>query len=111
MEATESIPDVMAWGMSLFLIAMGALCRKYPDLIAGYNTMNPEKKKNVDAKGLGKHMCYGMGWTAVACLVCFYLLKFVELNDVARFLIPYLGVLIVGLIIVSITAQKYDHNR
>ena len=111
MEATESITDVIVWGVSLFLIAMGALCRKYPDFIAGYITMSPEKKKYVDAKGLGKHMCNGMGWTAVACLVCFYLLRLVEMDDETRLLISYVGVLIVGIIIVSITAQKYDYNR
>ena len=110
MEA-EYILDITAWGMSLFLVAMGALCRKYPDLIAGYNTMSPDKKKNVDGKGLGKHMCNAMGWTAVVCLVCYYLLKLVDVDEAVRFLVPYLGILILGLVIASVKAQKYDHNR
>lgn len=105
------IPDIIAWGISLFLVAMGALCRKYPDLIAGYNTMSPDKKKNVDAKGLGKHMCNAMGWTAVTCLVCYYLLKLIDVDDKVCILVPYIGVCMVGLIIASVKAKKYDHNR
>ena len=111
MEADEMVPDIIAWGMSVFLIAIGALCRKYPDLIAGYNTMSADKKKNVDGKGLGKHMGNAMGWTAIACLVCFYLLKLLDADEKVQFLVPYNGVLILCLVIASVKAQKYDHNR
>ena len=111
MEANEVVPDIIAWGMSVFLMAMGALCRKYPDLIAGYNTMSADKKKNVDGKGLGKHMCNAMGWTAIACLVCYYLLKCVDVDEKVQFLVPYVVVWILGLVIASIKAKKYDHNR
>ena len=34
------------------LFVLGMLVRKYPNLIAGYNTMTAEQKKNVDVKGL-----------------------------------------------------------
>ena len=33
------------------LFVLGMLVRKYPNLIAGYNTMTAEQKKNVDVKG------------------------------------------------------------
>ena len=36
------------------LFVLGMLVRKYPNLIAGYNTMTAEQKKNVDVKGLSK---------------------------------------------------------
>ena len=32
------------------LFVLGMLVRKYPNLIAGYNTMTAEQKKNVDVK-------------------------------------------------------------
>lgn len=42
--------------MGGFLIAMGFLVKRYPDLIAGYNTMSPEKKRKVDIIGLSTFM-------------------------------------------------------
>ena len=39
------------------LFVLGMLVRKYPNLIAGYNTMTAEQKKNVDVKGLSNFMC------------------------------------------------------
>ena len=36
----------------LFLIGMGILVKSYPNLISGYNTLPPEKKKKVDIKGI-----------------------------------------------------------
>ena len=39
------------------LFVLGMLVRKYPNLIAGYNTMTAEQKKNVDVKRLSNFMC------------------------------------------------------
>ncbi|MEQ6121437.1 DUF3784 domain-containing protein [Reichenbachiella sp. MALMAid0571] len=39
-----------------FLILMGFLVKKFPDMIAGYNTMPEEQKKNVDVEGLSSMM-------------------------------------------------------
>ena len=38
------------------LVVLGFLVKKYPDLIAGYNTMSPEQKEKVDIDGLSTHM-------------------------------------------------------
>lgn len=39
-----------------FLILMGFLVKKFPDMIAGYNTMSEEQKKNVNVEGLSSMM-------------------------------------------------------
>ena len=49
------------------LVLLGISVRFFPNLIAGYNTMSAEQKKNVDVKGLSRFMCLslaaiGIGW-------------------------------------------------
>ena len=41
----------------LSLIAIGFLVKAFPVLIAGYNTIPKDKKKNVDVKGLSTLIC------------------------------------------------------
>ena len=40
----------------VLLIVVGLLVKRFPMLIAGYNTMPPAKKKNVDIGGLSSFM-------------------------------------------------------
>jgi len=40
----------------LFMIGMGFLVKSSPNLIAGYNTMPKDKKKNIDIDGLSTYM-------------------------------------------------------
>ena len=42
------------------LVLLGILVRFFPNLIAGYNTMSAEQKKNVDVKGLSRFMCLSL---------------------------------------------------
>lgn len=55
------------------LVLLGILVRFFPNLIAGYNTMSAEQKKNVDIKGLSRFMCLSLaaidiGWIALGML-------------------------------------------
>ena len=55
------------------LVLLGILVRFFPNLIAGYNTMSAEQKKNVDVKGLSRFMysslaAIGIGWIALGML-------------------------------------------
>lgn len=49
--------EIAIWITSVILFVLGLLVRKYPNLIAGYNTMTAEQKKKVDIKGLSSFMC------------------------------------------------------
>ena len=79
------------------LFVLGMLVRKYPNLIAGYNTMTAEQKKNVDVKGLSNFMCRSLCVIAVLMIVSDFVM-------VAR-LIP-----IIGSIYMVVKAQRYDRN-
>ncbi|MDY0359806.1 MAG: DUF3784 domain-containing protein, partial [Bacteroidales bacterium] len=46
--------------MGLLFIGLGFLVKAYPGLIAGYNTLSPEKKKNVDIDGLSRYIRNGL---------------------------------------------------
>ena len=50
------------------------LVRKYPNLIAGYNTMTAEQKKNVDVKGLSNFMCRSLCVIAVLMIVSYFVM-------------------------------------
>lgn len=54
------------------LFVLGMLVRKYPNLIAGYNTMTAEQKKNVDVKGLSNFMCRSLCVIAVLMIVVIF---------------------------------------
>jgi hypothetical protein len=42
------------------MIGIGFLVKSSPDLIAGYNTMPKEEKKNIDIEGLSTFMRNGL---------------------------------------------------
>ena len=95
-------------GLGIFFIIIGFLTKKYPMMIAGYNTMSEEQKKNVDVDGLSTLLrnCFivmggiisvgylpfkYLGWDMVADSIIF-----ISVFSVLPFLI--------------FKAQKYDHN-
>ncbi len=46
---------------AFILIGLGVLVKRFPILIAGYNTMSKEEKMNVDVKGLSA-LCVTVWW-------------------------------------------------
>ena len=48
--------DILNIIVGLFMIGIGFLVKSTPSLIAGYNTMPDDKKKNVDIVGLSTFM-------------------------------------------------------
>ena len=56
--------DYFNIGLGIFFVVLGFLVRKYPNLIAGYNTMSEAQKKTVDIDGLStfmRNVLIGMG--------------------------------------------------
>ncbi len=52
--------DVIILIIGIKLIGIGFLVKAAPEMIAGYNTMPAEKKKNTDVKGLSSFMRNGL---------------------------------------------------
>lgn len=94
--------------MGLIEIGAGFLVRYYPNLIAGYNTMPPERKKNVDIEGLSRFMRNCLVTMGLATIITPGLLAAFGLYNMTKLFIvlPTLA----GTVYVLIGAQKYDHN-
>jgi len=75
-------------------------------LIAGYNTMSADKKKNVDTEGLGKYMGNLMFVLAVITFAGFLFSELGIIVLAGASLVLFLPVIIIGLI----RAQRFDGN-
>ena len=84
----------------VFLIVVGLLVKRFPMLIAGYNTMPAEKKKNVDIAGLSSFMRRH--------LVIIVLNLTGQQDALPVVYVIYLPVYVVWMLV---RAQRYDHNK
>lgn len=101
--------ELYSWLTGIFFIACGLLVRKYPILIAGYNTMRKEQKEKVDIKGLSAFLCKGFVVMGSLQIALFYLCRLVGAADAA---ISVMSVAtFVVLIYMLVSAQKFDHNK
>lgn len=101
--------DILNLIVGLFMIGIGFLVKSAPDLIAGYNTMPKDKKKNVDIEGLSTFMRNGLITIGLSIIIGYYLFKWVGFTMIANSMI--LIVTLVGVTILVINAQKFDHNK
>ena len=101
--------DILHVIVGLFLIGIGFLVKSAPGLIAGYNTMPEEKKKNVDINGLSTYMRNAMVTMGLCIIVGYFLFKWIGFPMLANAII--LIVLLIGSPIMVVNAQKFDRNR
>ena len=66
--------SLFVWLFAAIFVLLGLLVRKYPKLIAGYNTMSPERQKLVDVKGLKAFMCRSFCIIGLLVVLVYYLL-------------------------------------
>ena len=92
------------------LFVLGMLVRKYPNLIAGYNTMTAEQKKNVDVKGLSNFMCRSLCVIAVLMIVSYFVMVARSVNEKAVSVVSTTLIPIIGSIYMVVKAQRYDRN-
>jgi hypothetical protein len=91
------------------MIGLGFIVKSFPNLIAGYNTMPAEKKKNVDIDGLSTFMRNGFITMGLALIAGYYMFRWLGFSKIANLMI--LIVLLTGVTVLIIKAQKFDHNR
>ena len=101
--------DILILTTGIFMIGIGFLVKSSPDLIAGYNTMPKEKKKNVDIEGLSAYMRNGFITIGVTMISAYYLFKWIGFTTIANSMI--LVVTLIGVTIMSINAKKFNHNK
>lgn len=94
---------------SAFFILLGLLVRRFPKLIAGYNTMTPEQQKKVDVKGLKVFTCRVFCIIGVVVFVSYLLLRFFT-DEASAINISSIVVPITGVIYLLANSQRYVHN-
>ena len=101
--------DIINLLIGLSLIGIGFLTKASPNLIAGYNTMPKDKKKNVDIEGLSTYLRNGFIIIGLTIIIGYFLFKWIGFQMIANSMI-FISILL-GVIILVIFAQKYDHNK
>jgi len=91
--------------LAFFFMILGILVYRFPNLLAGYNTMSKEEKAKVDVDGLKK-------WSRNVFVIIGFLL--ILGNYISHSLAnpnyadyPLYVIVVVGLVILIIGAQKY----
>lgn len=101
--------DLLNLTVGLLMIGLGFLVKSAPDLIAGYNTMSKDKKKNVDISGLSTFMRNGFITIGISMIIGYYLFKWVGFTMIANSMIFLITLF--GTAILVIHAQRFDHNK
>jgi hypothetical protein len=101
--------DILNIIVGLFMIGIGFLVKSTPSLIAGYNTMPDDKKKNVDIVGLSTFMRNSLIIIGLSIIAGYYLFKWIGFAVIADSMI--LIVTLIGVLIMLINAQKFDNNK
>ena len=92
------------------LFVLGMHVSKYPNLIAGYNTMTAEQKKKVDVKGLSNFMRRSLCVIAVLMIVSYFVMVARSVNEKAVSVVSTMLIPIIGSIYMVVKAQRYDRN-
>ena len=95
-------------GTGLFIVVMGFLVKRFPNLIAGYNTMSPERKEKVDINRLSNWMSNCLVFMGILMIGGPYLFNYLGLEGLANniILVATLGVFP----FLILNAQRYDRN-
>lgn len=92
----------------VLLIVVGLLVKRFPMLIAGYNTMPPTKKKNVDIGGLSSFMRRHLVIMGALWILFTVVLELTDQTDtLAAIYVIYMLPYVVWMLV---RAQRYDHN-
>tara|TARA_B100000745_G_C19960538_1_gene324629 strand:+ start:188 stop:499 length:312 start_codon:yes stop_codon:yes gene_type:complete len=93
----------------IILIISGVLVKKYPNLIAGYNTLSEAEKKKIDIKHLSGFMRNCLIIIGAVSIIVTIALYFIGVKNTYRFMVTT-GIVVIGLIymLAQGTTKKYD---
>ena len=93
----------------IILIICGILVKKYPNLIAGYNTLSEAEKKKIDINHLSNFMHNCLIIIGAVSIIVTIVLYFIGVKNAYRFMVT-IGIVVIGLIymLVQGTSKKYD---
>lgn len=91
------------------MIGAGFLVKAAPGLIAGYNTMPEDQKKNVDIEGLSTYLRNGFIVIGLIVIIGYYLFNWIGISFLANSVM--LIATLIGVTVMVLKAQQFDHNR
>jgi len=94
--------------IGLFFILLGFLVRYFPGMIAGYNTMPAEKKKNIDIDGLSRFLRNGLIIMGFAVIIGYLLFRWAGWTYMANMMLFIVA--FTGAPVLMLASAKYDHN-
>ena len=104
----KQVLDFSSYIIGIIFIGLGFLIKAFPGLIAGYNTLSDEEKKNVDVDGLstyGRNCLVGIG---LGIMIAVFALQLLQKMTYANYVV--FPIILVGMIAMIVGSQKYDHN-
>lgn len=101
--------EIISIFVGLFMIGIGFLVKSSPGLIAGYNTMSADKKKNVDIDGLSTYMRNSMIIIGLSIIAGYYFFKLTGFDFLADLTVHI--VTLAGVLMMAMNAQKFDKNK
>lgn len=93
----------------LFFIGVGFAVKAVPNLIAGYNALTKEQKKQVDIKGLSSHLRNSFIGMGLFIIIGYYLLAWLGLYDAVEILV--LVAIYGGVIYIFVKSRKYSLKK
>ena len=103
------IMDIVIIFIGLFMIGLGFFLKKFPDTIAGYNTMSRKKKEKVDIVGLSTFARNALVTIGISIIAGYYFFKLIGLPLIAEcfLFVP----IFFGFVFIMIKSRKYDRNK
>lgn len=93
--------------IGVILIICGFLVKKYPNLIAGYNTLSKVDKEKVDVENLSSMMKRSLIIIGALIIVMGLIMSFIKVKEHYGLLITS-SIVILGVIIMVISARKFN---
>jgi uncharacterized membrane protein len=95
--------------LAVMFMLLGYMVYKFPNLIAGYNTMSDEDKSKVDIKGLKKWTRNVLVIIGVLLLLSNYLCHYFDSPNYMDYL--FYVIIIVGILTLIVGGQKYQNRN
>ncbi|WP_034039986.1 DUF3784 domain-containing protein [Wocania ichthyoenteri] len=95
--------------IGLIFIICGLLVKKYPNLIAGYNSMSADEKKKIDIKKFLSLLHNGLIITGALVIIARVVFYFLEVTLLYRLLVGTI-IIVFGLLYTLINAKKTKNN-
>lgn len=95
--------------IGFIFIICGFLVKKYPNLIAGYNTMSAEEKKNINIKNFSSFLHNGLIIIGALLIITSIVFYFIEIMLLYRLLVNVI-IIFIGLLYTLINTPKNNKN-